>query len=171
VFWNAADRCLFDCVLPDGTIDASIRPNQIFAASLPYSPLTHEQQRGVVECVRNYLLTPYGLRTLNVQDQRYHGRIIGPQRDRDEAYHQGTVWPWLMGPFIEAHLRVHNFSRKSRRDSIEYIRPLLNHLTDDGCIGSISEVFDGDPPHRPAGTFAQAWSVAEVIRAYLLILG
>jgi predicted glycogen debranching enzyme len=170
VFWNAADRCLFDCILPDGTIDSSIRPNQVFAVSLEHSPLTHEQQKGVVEMLQKYLLTPCGLRTLNVQSSRYHGRITGPQHDRDEAYHQGTVWPWLIGPFIEAYLRVNKFSRRSRRQAIDYIRPLLEHLTTDGCIGSISEVFDGDEPHRPAGAFAQAWSVAEVMRAYLLII-
>ena len=169
-FWNEAQSCLYDCILPDGTIDASIRPNQIFAVSLPFSPLSAEQQKAVVETVKKYLLTPYGLRTLSSQDQRYHGCYTGGQFERDKAYHQGSVWPWLMGAFIEAHLRVNNFSRKSRSEATGYFAPLLEHLSNDGCMGSISEVFDGDPPHRPGGCFAQAWSVAEVMRAFLLII-
>jgi predicted glycogen debranching enzyme len=170
-FWNDAKKCLYDCVLPDGTADISIRPNQIFAVSLPFSPLSAQQQKNVVETVRKYLLTPYGLRTLNTQDLRYHGRYTGTMFERDQAYHQGSVWPWLMGAFIEAHLRVNEFSRKSRKEAAEYLRPLLEHLTESGCIGSISEVFDGDEPHRPGGCFAQAWSIAEVMRAYLMIIG
>jgi predicted glycogen debranching enzyme len=170
VFWNEANKCLYDCILPDGTTDASIRPNQIFAVSLPFSPLSVAQQKAVVEAVHNYLLTPYGLRTLNTQDIRYQGKYTGPQFDRDRAYHQGTVWPWLIGPFIEAHLRVGDFGKKSRKEAAAYLRPLLEHLAEDACIGSISEVFDGDFPHHPSGCFAQAWSVAEVMRAYLLII-
>jgi predicted glycogen debranching enzyme len=170
VFWNEAKQCLYDCVLPDGTIDASIRPNQIFTVSLPFSPLSITQQKAVVEAVRNYLLTPYGLRTLDTQDVRYRGKYTGPQFERDRAYHQGTVWPWLIGAFIEAHLRVNDFGKKSRKEAAVYLRPLLEHLIKDGCIGSISEVFDGDPPHHPGGCFAQAWSIAEVMRAYLMII-
>ncbi|MDO8303192.1 MAG: amylo-alpha-1,6-glucosidase, partial [Sedimentisphaerales bacterium] len=170
VFWNEAKQCLYDCILPEGTADASIRPNQIFAVSLPFSPLPLKQQKAVVETVKKYLLTPYGLRTLNAQDARYQGKYTGPQLERDRAYHQGTVWPWLIGAFIEAHLRVGDFGKKSRKEAAGYLHPLLDHLTENDCIGSISEVFDGDPPHRPGGCFAQAWSVAEVMRAYLLII-
>jgi predicted glycogen debranching enzyme len=169
-FWNEATGCLYDCILPDGTTDESMRPNQIFAVSLPFSPLAAKQQRAVVETVKQYLLTPYGLRTLNAQDVRYQGRYTGAQFERDRAYHQGTAWPWLMGAFIEAYLRVNDFSRKSRKEATKYLRPLLEHLTESGCIGSISEVFDGEEPYRPGGCFAQAWSVAEVLRAYLLII-
>ena len=169
-FWNPTERCLYDCIMPHGTADTSIRPNQIFAVSLQYSPLSPDQARHVVETVRKYLLTPLGLRTLNREDVRYHGQCRGNQLHRDEAYHQGTVWPWLMGSFIEAHLKVNKFSRKSKREAIEYIRPLLAHLTEDGCIGSVAEIFDGETPHKPGGCFAQAWSVAELMRAYLLII-
>jgi glycogen debranching enzyme len=178
LFWNP--RCfafakqngggyLNDCILPDGSVDASIRPNQIFAVSLPFSPLSAEQQKSVVDVVQKELLTPYGLRTLNAADSRYKGKYTGPQQQRDEAYHQGTVWPYLMGPFIESFLKVNGFSRKSKKMAATFIQPLLEHLTKAGCLGSVSEIFDGDPPHTPRGCIAQAWSVAELIRAYYLI--
>ena len=170
-FWNESMRCLYDCIFPDGTPDRSIRPNQIYAVSLPYSALTDEQQEHVVDICREKLLTPCGLRTLDADDPRYHDKYEGPRGQRDEAYHQGTVWPHLIGPFIEAYLKVHRFSRAAREEAEEFIRPLLDHLTDDACIGSISEIFDGEPPHYPRGCIAQAWAVAEVLRAYLLIHG
>lgn len=169
VFWNEEKGYLNDCVLPDGTVDDSLRPNQIYAVSLPFSPLADRQQRKVVEVVKNELLTPFGLRTLNKDDERFIGQYAGDRRQRDAAYHNGTVWPYLIGPFIEAYLRVNNYSKQSKRKAMRYLRPLLNHLKDDGCIGSISEIFDGDQPQRPKGCFAQAWSVAEVLRAYRLI--
>ena len=156
LFWNESRGYLNDCILPDGTVDDSLRPNQIFAVSLPFSLLLPAQQISVVVTVRKNLLTPYGLRTLDPSADGYKGRYTGPQRQRDEAYHQGTVWPYLIGPFVE-------------RQAGEFIAPLLRHLTEDGCIGSVSEIFDGDPPHNPRGCFAQAWSVAELLRAYLLI--
>ena len=168
LFWNESADCLYDCILPNGTADGTLRPNQIFTASLPFSPLSHQQQRQVVEKVQQYFLTDFGLRTLNSQDQRYRGQYIGPHRQRDEAYHQGTVWPHLMGPFVEAYLRVNNFSKQSKKEAFEFIEPLLEHLTDDGCIGSVSEIFDGNPPHQSRGCIAQAWAVAELIRAYKL---
>jgi glycogen debranching enzyme len=127
------------------------------------------QQKRVVEVVQKKLLTPYGLRTLNVEDSRYHSQYTGPQPQRDQAYHQGTVWPFLIGPFVEAYLKVNDFSRKSKRRAGEFIQPLLLHLTEDACLGQVGEIFDGDPPHRPKGCIAQAWSVAELIRAYQLI--
>lgn len=168
LFWNKETGCLNDCILPDGTIDASIRPNQIFAASLPFSPLQPDRQKAVVEVVSEELLTPYGLRTLSPRDRRYKSMYIGSQRYRDEAYHQGTVWPYLIGPFVEAYLKVNDFSRKSKERAAEFIEPLMRYLTEDGCLGSVSEIFDGDAPHRPRGCIAQAWSVAELIRAYQL---
>jgi len=169
VFWNEKYNCLFDCVLPDGTEDASIRPNQILAVSLPYSPLTRSQQQKVVQVVQDHLLTPHGLRSLSPTDSRYAPRYEGGPYERDSAYHQGTVWAWLIGPFIEAYLRVNNFTPEAKRQAGLFLEPLLTHFIEDGCIGSISEVFDGDPPQKPKGCFAQAWSVAEVLRAWMLI--
>jgi predicted glycogen debranching enzyme len=169
LFWNPNGGYLNDCILPDGSVDASIRPNQIFAVSLPFSPLSAEQQKSVVDVVQKELLTPYGLRTLNAADSRYKGQYTGPQQQRDEAYHQGTVWPYLIGPFVESFLKVNGFSRKSKKKAAEFISPLLDHLTKDGCLGSVSEIFDGDAPHKPKGCFAQAWSVAELLRAHQLV--
>jgi len=169
LFWNESKGYLNDCILPDGSVDATLRPNQIFAVSLPFSPLTPQQQKAVVDVVRRDLLTPYGLRTLAAHDSRYKGTYTGGQRQRDEAYHHGTVWPYLIGPFVEAYLKVNDFSRKSKRKAAEFIEPLMQHLTEDGCVGQICEIFDGDAPHKPRGCFAQAWSVAELIRAYKLI--
>jgi glycogen debranching enzyme len=155
--------------LPDGSVDSSLRPNQIFAVSLGFSPLSPQQQRSVVNAVQQHLLTPYGLRTLDVTNEHYKGTYAGAQQQRDEAYHQGTVWPYLIGPFVESYLKVNGFSRKSKKNAAEFIEPLLQHLTEDGCLGSISEIFDGDAPHTPRGCIAQAWSVAELIRAYRLV--
>jgi len=169
VFWNEEKGYLNDCVGPGGTVDDSLRPNQIYAVSLPFSPLSEQQQKSVVDVVQTELLTPFGLRTLNKDDERFIGQYAGDQRQRDAAYHNGTAWPYLIGPFIEAYLRVNSYSKQSKRKAMRYLRPLLKHLTTDGCIGSISEVFDGDQPQRPKGCFAQAWSVAEVLRAYNLI--
>jgi predicted glycogen debranching enzyme len=169
LFWNESWGWLNDCILPDGTADATLRPNQIFAVSLPYSPLTFAQQKAVVNIIEEKLLTPYGLRTLSPDDRRYHGRYIGPQSQRDRAYHQGTVWPYLIGPFVEAYLKVNDASRKSKINAARFIEPILKHLTEDGCLGQVSEIFDGDGPHKPKGCIAQAWSVAELIRAYILV--
>ena len=138
---------------------------------LPYSPLSPQRQRQVVETVERELLTPYGLRTLGGSDERYVGRYQGDLRQRDTAYHQGTVWPYLMGAFIEAFLRVNDFDKKSKKKAAGFLEPLLIHLTQEGCVGSIAEIFDGDDPQRPKGCFAQAWSVAEVLRAYKLVKG
>ena len=169
LFFNESKGYLNDCIWPDVSVDDSLRPNQIFAVSLAFSPLTTQQQKSVVNVVQNQLLTPYGLRTLNVQDSRYKGVYTGPQQQRDEAYHQGTVWAFLLGPFVESFLKVNGFSRKSKKKAAEFIQPLLQHLTEDGCLGSVSEIFDGDAPHKPRGCIAQAWSVAELIRAYQLV--
>ncbi len=169
LFWNEEYQFLNDCILPDGSADASLRPNQIFAVSLANSPLWREQQKSVVEAVQRDLLTPFGLRTLSPKDSRYKGEYTGPQSQRDQAYHQGTVWPYLVGPFVEAYLRINDFSDESKAKAREFVAPLLTHLHQDGCIASISEIFDGDEPQNPKGCFAQAWSVAELLRAYLLI--
>jgi len=169
LFWNGTKAYLNDCILSDESVDDSLRPNQIFAVSLEYSPLSPGQQKSVVDAVQKNLLTPYGLRTLDPSSDQYKAEYTGPQQQRDEAYHQGTVWPYLIGPFIEGYLKVNKFSQESKKQAFEFIQPLLRHLNEDGCLGSISEIFDADPPHKPKGCFAQAWSVAELIRAYLLI--
>jgi glycogen debranching enzyme len=160
---------LNDCITTEGMIDDSLRPNQIYAVSLEFSPLTEQQQKAVVKVVQKNLLTPYGLRTLNTGAPNYKGIYTGPQRLRDEAYHQGTVWAFLIGPFIESFLKINHYSQKSRIEAEKMIQPLLKHLVEDSCIGSVSEIFDGDQPHNPKGCFAQAWSVAELIRVYKLI--
>jgi predicted glycogen debranching enzyme len=167
-FWFEKGQYLYDCVTDDFK-DMSIRPNQIFAVSLPFSPLTSQQQQAVVDCVERELLTPFGLRTLAKSDSRYRGSYLGGPKERDGAYHQGTVWAWLMGAFIEAYLKVNNYSKPSRKRASALLEPLLNHFNTDGCIGSVSEIFDGDEPHKSRGAIAQAWSVAELLRGYLLI--
>ncbi|MBN1764696.1 MAG: glycogen debranching enzyme family protein [Sedimentisphaerales bacterium] len=169
VFWNQVERCLYDCILPDGTADASIRPNQIFAVSLPFSCLDLDQQKSVVSAVRQHLLTPYGLRSLSNTDRHYQGHYEGDQFQRDSAYHQGTVWAFLTGPFIEAFLKVNEYSDAAKRMAGEMISPLLHHLHEQGCLGSVSEIFDGDPPYYHRGCIAQAWSVAELLRCKKMI--
>ena len=162
-FWISPFRGLADVV--DGNHrDQSFRPNQIFAVSLPNSPLNKVQQIAVVEAVGRELLTPLGLRTLSRDDPNYHGRFTGDRWHRDAAYHNGTVWPWLIGPFVEAHLRAHDRSKSAIEHARRWLMPLIELMDHAGCIGSICEVSDGDPPHRPMGCFAQAWSVAEVLR-------
>ena len=165
MFWNEADSCLYDVVSQSG-VDSSIRPNQILAVSLPYPLLEPDKALRVVEAVEWELLTPYGLRTLSPRDPNYRGHYGGDPRSRDSAYHQGTVWPWLLGPFLTAYVRVHGYSAESRDRAARFLDPLRQHLWQAG-LGQISEVFDGDPPHHPGGCIAQAWSVAEVLRTYV----
>ena len=169
LFWNESTQCLNDCVFPDGRADEAIRPNQILAVSLAFSPLERGRQLAVVSTVSEHLLTPYGLRSLSPQDSRYQGHYRGDQFQRDSAYHQGTVWAWLIGPFVEAYLKAHRYSFHARLQARELIEPLLRHVNAEGCIGSVSEIFDGDYPHRPNGTVAQAWSVAELLRVKKLL--
>jgi predicted glycogen debranching enzyme len=165
LFWNETDGCLFD-VVNGAPPDASLRPNQIFAISLPHSMLTPERAKSVVEKVQEHLLTPYGLRSLTPSDPQYRGRYTGGPADRDGAYHQGAVWPWLMGPFITSYVKVNGGSEAAREQAAEWLGPLRDHLSDAG-LGQISEIFEGDAPHPPCGCIAQAWSVAEVLRAYV----
>jgi predicted glycogen debranching enzyme len=166
-FWISPFRGLADVVNGDPQRgydrDNSIRPNQIFAASLPNSPLTTEQQSAVVEVVRRELLTPVGLRTLAKSDAKYKGRYTGPQFQRDAAYHNGAIWPWLIGGFLDAYLRTNNNSEDARNQARRWLSPLVDHL-EVACLGQISEIFEADEPHRPVGCCAQAWSVAEVLR-------
>lgn len=164
-FWNEPAQCLYD-VVNGSSSDQSIRPNQIFAASLHYTMLPLDRAKLVVEKVREQLLTPFGLRTLAPSDPQYRGRYTGGQRDRDAAYHQGTVWPWLLGPFITAYLRVSKDSHEARKQAKQWLAPLQEHLSEGG-LRHIAEIFEGDSPHRPCGCIAQAWSVAEILRAYV----
>jgi predicted glycogen debranching enzyme len=164
-FWNETDGCLYD-VVTGAQPDRSIRPNQIFAVSLPYPLLSGDRALRVVDVVEWELLTPYGLRTLSPRDPNYKGRYGGDSLARDSAYHQGTAWPWLLGPFLTAYVRVHGGGDEVRRRADKFLDALRNHLWQAG-LGQISEVFDGNPPHRPGGCIAQAWSVAEVLRTYI----
>jgi predicted glycogen debranching enzyme len=162
VFWNEEKACLYD-VVNGGNPDGSIRPNQIFAVSLHHSMLPRDRAEKVLEVVERELLTPYGLRTLNEQDPNYKGRYEGDPWHRDSAYHQGTVWPWLMGPFIAAYLKVHGSSEETRRHARELLRPLEEHFSE-GCLGQISEIYDGSVPQYERGCFAQAWSVGQILQ-------
>lgn len=162
LFWNEGAHCLYDVVADSP--DPAIRPNQIFAVSLPYSMLPPERAGAVLQIVERELLTPVGLRSLGPRDPSYKGRYGGDQRSRDSAYHQGTVWPWLLGPFIRAYVRVHGNTPATREQARRFLAPLEAHLRQAG-LGQISEVFDGDAPHQPGGCFAQAWSVAEILRS------
>jgi predicted glycogen debranching enzyme len=165
-FWNVQRNCLFDVIDAPGIgNDACLRPNQIFAVSLPVSPLKPEQQRSVVDICSRHLLTSYGLRSLAPGEPGYVGHYGGGPRDRDAAYHQGTVWGWLLGPFAIAHHRVYGDSAAVR----QFLEPLGRQIQSAG-LGSISEIFDGDPPFTPAGCVAQAWSVAELLRAWHLLV-
>jgi predicted glycogen debranching enzyme len=162
-FWISPFRGLADVV--DGERrDTAIRPNQIFAVSLANSPLERELQAAVVEVVRRELLTPAGLRTLNRGDKNYKARYVGPQIERDATYHNGMVWPWLIGGFLEAYINVHDRSAESIARAKEWLRPLIDGMNHTACIGSISEIYEAEPPHKPVGACAQAWSVAEVLR-------
>jgi predicted glycogen debranching enzyme len=164
LFWNEKLRCLYD-VVNDGQPDTAIRPNQILAVSLTHSMLPPDRAKSVVEKVQEHLLTPYGLRSLAPSDPQYRGQYTGDRISRDGAYHQGTVWPWLLGPFITAYVKVSGGTEAARRQAAEWLTPLQAHLSDSG-LGHISEIFDGDAPHRPVGCMAQAWSVGEILRAY-----
>jgi predicted glycogen debranching enzyme len=173
-FWNEAGDYLYDVVDPNhqrGTVDASFRPNQIFAVGgLPVAVLEGEQAKKVVEAVESRLWTPLGLRSLAPEEPGYCPRYEGGVRERDGAYHQGTVWPWLIGPFVEAWVRV----RDGTQDAIEearrrFLEPLIRHL-DEAGLGHVSEIADADPPHTPRGCPFQAWSMGELLRLRLVIL-
>lgn len=164
-YWNEEKRCLRDVVDGKGPGD-EIRPNQIFAVSLPYPLLDEKMARAVVETVWTHLFTPMGLRSLSPTEAAYRGRYGGNQRERDAAYHQGTVWAWLLGPFVTAVARTYSRSGKNRHLLGTLLAPMRAHLQAAG-LGTISEIFEGDYPHEPRGCIAQAWSVAEVLRAYV----
>ncbi len=163
VFWNDAGGYLYDVV--DGELcDGSIRPNQIFALSLPFALAAGEQAKRVLKVVTDELYTPFGLRSLSPRDAAYRPVYTGNGFDRDSAYHQGTVWGWLLGPYITALVRVEGAAGRQKAKGL--LRNLMPHLADAG-VGTISEIFDAAAPHTPRGCMAQAWSVAEVLRAYV----
>jgi predicted glycogen debranching enzyme len=162
LFWNSAEGCLYDVVNGDA-LDASIRPNQILAVSLLHNMLSPDLAARVVETVQRHLLTPFGLRTLSPSDPQYQGRYQGDPRSRDSAYHQGTVWPWLMGPFLKAYVEVNRHSPEAREQARKWLVELSRYIGNQG-VGQLPELFDGDAPHRAGGCIAQAWTVAELLR-------
>jgi len=173
-FWNEAGGYLYDVVDPNhqrGTVDASFRPNQIFAiGGLPVAVLQGEQAKKVVEAVESRLWTPLGLRSLAPAEPSYCPRYEGGVRERDGAYHQGTVWPWLMGAFVEAWVRVRGGSQNAIDEARNrFLEPLIRHL-DDAGLGHVSEIADADPPHTPRGCPFQAWSLGELLRLKLVVL-
>ena len=164
-FWKEEGAYLYDVV--DGErADDSIRPNQIIAASLSYPVIEGEMAKSVVDRVWDELYTSYGLRTLSQRSNQYRGVYLGDQYSRDSSYHQGTVWTWPLGHFITAFSRAYGKGVVSRDIMASFFKPFLDHLTD-ACLGNISEIFDGDEPLFPRGCFAQAWSVGEILRAYV----
>lgn len=162
-FWNPATKALFDVVDGEEGDDPTIRPNQVLAVSLPHAVLDRERWEAVVSVCERLLRTPVGLRSLAPGSEHYHPRYIGDLQARDAAYHNGTVWGWLIGPFLDAWLKVYPDDREGARERLLGFVP---HL-DEECVGSISEIFDAEPPFTPRGCFAQAWSVAEVLREWL----
>jgi len=161
-FWYEEGQYLYDVVDPN---DAALRPNQIFALSLDFPVLDEKHWKRVVEITKEKLLTPFGLRSLAPGSKDYKATYDGDLRSRDAAYHQGTVWAWLIGPFIDAWLRVHPNDIET---ALRFLDPFRTHLGD-ACIGTISEIFDAESPYNPRGCAAQAWSVAEVVRCLAML--
>jgi predicted glycogen debranching enzyme len=164
-FWHADLGYCYDVIDGPNGDDFALRPNQIFAVSLAYGPLfSPQQKKAIVDACAQQLVTSHGLRSLSPNHPDYIGTYGGDRVKRDGAYHQGTVWAWLIGPFVQAHLKVY----KDPDSAHSFLTPFAHHLSA-GCVGSISEIFDGDAPFTPRGAYAQAWSVAEVLRAWQLI--
>ncbi|GIW23151.1 MAG: glycogen debranching protein [Candidatus Sericytochromatia bacterium] len=159
-YWNEEYNCLYDNINIDGSFDNSIRPNQIFAISLPFNIFDRDKETLILKTIEEHLLTPYGLRTLSPKDKKYIGKYEGNVFQRDSAYHNGTVWAWLIGPFITSFMKIYNDKEKA----LQLIKPLIEHFNNDYGIANIAEIFDGDFPHKPKGCIAQAWSIAELIR-------
>lgn len=175
-FWNEEKGCLYDVVgeytqsaegepVYSGR-DASLRPNQIYAVSLPYTMLSAEQERSVVGLVEKTLFAGTGLRSLAPSDTAYHPLYLGALPRRDAAYHQGTSWGYLLGGFFTAYMKVHGHTKESAEKAYDMLDPIRRHMANKGCIGSVSEIFDGDAPHTCRGCYAQAWSVGELLRCY-----
>ncbi|MEM9915904.1 MAG: amylo-alpha-1,6-glucosidase [Planctomycetota bacterium] len=171
-FWSNDWNRLIDHVTPAGQVDPSLRPNMVFACSLPNSPLPAAKRKAVLAAIKDHLLTPMGLRTLPADDPNYHPHYAGPQFDRDKSYHQGTVWPWPLGAYAEGVLRTGKFSKKAKAEATAALQPLVDRLLDQG-LGQLHEIFDADAGftgiHEPRGCPAQAWSIGEVVRVLGLI--
>jgi predicted glycogen debranching enzyme len=165
-FWNPERNCLFDVISDEGR-DDSLRPNQIVAVSLDFSMLDDSRNKIIVDFVQREFLTPFGLRTLVKNDSRYMGVYAGDRRSRDRAYHNGTVWPWLLGPFSTAFVKVRSRSEHEQDFLKIMFKQLFSKQILEASLGTIGEIFDGDPPHILRGCVAQAWSVAEPLRAYV----
>ncbi len=167
-FWNHKHHCLYDTLSLNGSSDSSMRPNQILAVSLDYGMLDADRSKGIVEAVKLELVTPFGLRTLSLGDPKFVGKCFGDRRRRDAAYHNGTIWPWLLGPYITAYLKVNGYNQAACREALDQlIEPLFSRSIRRGGLGAVSEIYDSDPPNEPRGCISQAWSVAEPLRAYV----
>lgn len=166
-FWNPEKNCLFDVISENGK-DDSLRPNQVIAVALDFTMLDKIRNEKIIDVVQKELLTPYGLRTLSKDDPRYMGVYGGDRKSRDRAYHNGTVWPWLLGPFTTAFLKTKGYTEYRREYALKnFLTPLLTERIFKSGLGALNEVFDGEPPHTPRGCIAQAWSIAEPLRAYV----
>jgi predicted glycogen debranching enzyme len=166
-FWNTNAGCLFDVLDANGA-DASLRPNQIFAVSLDFSMLDKDKSEKVVNMVNRELVTPYGLRTLALSDPKFVGKCFGDRLSRDTAYHNGTIWPWLLGPFITAYLKINGYSTETREYAMKnLVLPLFSTGINQAGLGTLSEIYDCDSPNTPRGCISQAWSIAEPLRAYI----
>jgi predicted glycogen debranching enzyme len=166
-FWNAEQEYLYDVIPPEGAPDDTFRPNQIFAVYLPFPLLEPPEEKVIVDQIFQELYTSFGLRSLSPHDPQYRPTYQGDRLSRDMSYHQGTVWAYLIGPFITSYLKVYNYSMEAQLRASHMIEPLKISLESDGCLGSIAEIFEGAPPHQARGCFAQAWSVAELLRVYV----
>ena len=167
-FWNPALGFLYDFIDPDGSPDSSLRPNQTLVVSLDFSMLDPAKSQKVIDLVNRELVTPFGLRTLSINDPKFVGKCFGNLRSRDAAYHNGTIWPWLLGPFVTAYLKVNGFTEQARNFAFNsWILPLFTNGIHQGGLGTINEIYDCDPPNKPRGCISQAWSIGEPLRAYI----
>jgi predicted glycogen debranching enzyme len=166
-YWNQNLSCLYDVLDANGA-DASMRPNQIFTASLDFTMLDRQKSESVVNAVYRDLFTPYGLRTLALDDPKFVGKCEGDRRTRDTAYHNGTIWPWLLGPFVTAYIKVKGNNAATRKFANDnFVQPLFTIAINQAGLGTVSEIFDCEAPNKPRGCIAQAWSIAEPLRAYV----
>ena len=166
-FWDNKKACLYDVLEKNGA-DSSLRPNQVLACSLDFTMLDTEKSRAVMDMVRQEFLTPYGLRTLARSDPRYKSIYKGSMHVRDKSYHNGTVWPWLLGPFITGYMKAWGSTGQNLEYAMKTFLPaFFENQIYEGCLGTINEIFDGDEPHKPRGCIAQAWSIADPLRAYV----
>jgi glycogen debranching enzyme len=167
-FWDENRNCLFDVITDSGEPDRSVRPNQIIVGALDFSIIDHEKANHVADFVEAELMTPVGLRTLSPKESRYKGRYEGDRPSRDRAYHNGSVWPWLTGPLTTAYLKAKGYEESNVQYAYKnFIMPLFTNELRRGGLGTLNEIYDGDAPYMPRGCIAQAWSVAEPLRAVI----